>query len=294
MPGLVTRKLAAFFEYVEGAPGAEGPVQTLGLKNLRMSAKILTAGSFAMGECHLRIWGMTLSQMNQLSTLGVPIEVFRRNTLTLYAGDSTDQQLPQVYEGTIVNAWFDGSVPSEPVFQVLVKPGVIENLQPLAATSYPGSFNVASAIGTLAGQMGLGFENNGVTAVLSAGYYPGTGRQQAYKIAQAAGISIVIENGVLAIWPANASRQGDVPVISPNNGMMGYPGFTSLGISVRTLFNKSFRYGALVDVQGSILPQANNRWKIVTLAHDLEALVPGGAWSSELQLVNPAGPTRLP
>jgi hypothetical protein len=88
-----------------------------------------------------------------------------------------------------------------------------------------------------------------------------------------------------------------VPRIAPDTGMVGYPTYTSTGLIVNTVFNPVVRQGALVKVESSLVP-ACGTWKVVSVTHDIEALMPSGKWLTQLQVAAPgyvAVPTsRLP
>lgn len=284
----VARQLQAKFQYGTGAEG-EGAFKTLQLRDLRMSARVVAAGGISMGELNLNIWGMTLAQMNELSTLGTKIQLVRRNFVTLLAGDA-EGGFSQVYEGTIYSAWADLNSAADVVFRVIAHAGLFENMAPVAASSYPGAADVAVVMADLAGKMGLGFENGGVTGVtLQSPYFPGTGRQQAARCAQAAGINWVIDNGTLSIWPQGGARPGSNVLISAATGMVGSPQFTANGLLVKMLFNKALRFGTTATVQSTVVPpQVNGKqWRVATLAHDLECQLPGGAWFTEALVVPP-------
>lgn len=284
---LVQRLLQATFVYGTGPNGEAGVAPPLTVKNLRMSAKITVAGGLSMGELQLRVWGMRLSDMNQLSTLGKQIQLANRNQIFLAAGD-TLRAPAQVYAGTIFSAWFDGKGAPDVTFNVIGHMGFIEQMKPVGAVSYSGSFNVASALQALAGQMGWAFENHGVTSVLPPGYYPGTARDQVLRIVEHAGLEASLDDNTLAIWPPGGSRGDTGITLTPTNGtMIEYPEFTQLGTIVRAVFNPAYRFGALVNVAGSQLTPANTTYKIATLRHDLDALLPHGQWATEMLLVPP-------
>lgn len=267
-------------------PGPDASFEPVTVRGLRATVNAVISGGVQMGQMHLRIWGMRLSDMNQLSTMGTAVQLVSRNKVTVFAGDE-GQPLSKVYVGTVLHAWFNGSAAPNVVFECIASAGALEAIKPIDPTSFPGSFSVAAALEKLAGQMENAFENGGVTATLPGGYYAGTARQQAYKIAESVPINIMIDNGVLAIWPKNGERTGANPVISPETGMVGYPEFMVQKIKVVSIFNRNFKYGALITVQGSQLPQANGRFAIVSMTHNLASLVPGGPWFTELELSNP-------
>lgn len=69
---LIRRLIDATFELGEGSYGTSGS-NNVTLSGLRVSANVQNAGGRAMGSADVRVWGMTLSKMNQLSTLGMVV-----------------------------------------------------------------------------------------------------------------------------------------------------------------------------------------------------------------------------
>jgi hypothetical protein len=255
------------------------------LDELRMSAKIVKAGGPSMSSLNLQIWGMTLSQMNSLSTLGMIPHLTTNNTITLQAGDS-ENGVAVVFQGTIVNAFSDFQAQPEVAFHVEAKAGMIQAVKPIPASSYPGTTDVATIMSSLASQGGLAFENNGVTSKLPSSYYFGAVRTQIQKVAVDAGIEAIIDGGKLIIWPKGQSRGGVVPLISAATGMINYPSYSSYGIYVSTLFNKDIAFGGRVKVDSALDP-ANGEWVVYSLDHDLTANYPNGPWFSNIGAARP-------
>lgn len=312
---LVTRKLQITFTL--GAGGAtpkfaESGTNTLTLSGVRAQATILKAGGPSMGTMQLVVYGMTLSQMNQLSTLGMKLQLYQKNTVTVTAGD--DQSgMGTVFVGNITNAYANLNAQPEVGFVVEAHVLAAAAVIGAATASYNGSTDVATIMSSLATQMGLNFENNGVSTKISSPYLPGSLRDQALKVVRTAGISWNGgDGGVLAIWPRGGSRGGAVPVVAPppEGGMIGYPTFTAQGITVRALFNPSISFGSKIQVKSSIQQQlttalnnpnqapqgsggttqdrASGTWAIFGLTHELSTLTPGGKWESIMQCYNPA------
>ena len=277
------RQLTLTFTLGQGTFGTTGK-NSVKLSTLRASAKITKAGGPSMGTAVVDVYGMSLSQMNQLSTLGFMPTLIRRNTLMIAAGDVGDTPAT-VFIGTITNAWFDGTSGPDVLFRVEAHTGLIESVSMMPPSSYSGPATASVIMSSLATQMGLTFENGGVTAVLASPYFWGSPRQQAQACALAGNFEWVIDNGVLAIWPKGQSRNKQAPLIAPP-ALQGYPQFTSKGISVVTLFNPAVGYGAPINVQ-SQLPAACGTWVVYSLDHDLESRVPHGRWSSTIGAARP-------
>lgn len=256
------------------------------ISNLRTSCHAVAAADKAMAELDLLIYGMTLSHMNELSTLGWVAQKPGADQVTVFAGDSNGMSL--VYQGTIWQAVSDFQGGPNLPFHVVAHAGTREaalNIKPTSINNK--SADVAGLMSQLAGQMGLQFENSGVNVKVAYPYLPGSARAQAAALAEHANINWTIDRGTLAIWPSDGSRQGDAPLISPQTGMVGYPSWSSVGIKVKTLFNNDLKLGGQIQIQSSITP-ANGTWTISRIEHNLQAFTPNGEWFTTIEAWNPS------
>lgn len=281
----VERLINVTFQLGTGTFG-DGASDTVKLSGLRASAHVIKAGGNALGAMQLRLWGMTLDKMNQLSTLGQVVTQQRKNIVTVEAGNA-QSGMGVVFQGTIYQAWADFlNMPDVP-FHVVANAGLYEGIKPIAPSSFRGATDVVTVMSGIASQMNLPFQNSGVSGVqLHDAYFPGTGREQAQRCADAAGINFTIDNGIFAIWPKGQGRGQQVPMVSPDTGMIGYPSYTSMGVVVTTLFNPSISFGSKVQIQSSLQP-ACGMWVIYSLAYDLESMLPGGHWLMRFEAAPP-------
>lgn len=281
-------------------PAADSP------QNLRMSATIQKAGGLAMNTANIKIFGLTLEQMNQLSQLKQPIASARTNVITLSAGD-TETGLSTVFTGNITESWPNMEGAPDVYLEVSAQTGVVDAMRPVPPTSYSGPTDVATIIAGLATQMDLGFVNNGVSVILPPCYFPGSARDQALAAAQHANINIAWDDGTtiqqsgssdnptntqggsagsglpkIIIWPKGGTIGGQVPLISAETGMVGYPTVTQAGIIVTSVFNPNLAFGGAFECK-SILTVANGQWGIFNITHELESETPGGRWFTRVE-----------
>lgn len=306
--GFSQKKLNVTFVLGTGTFGSTGKNQAK-LEGLRMGCQIRRAGGVAMSTASLTIFGMTLDMMNQLNTLGLVATTVRRNSVQVEAGD--EDGMTVVFTGTITNAYTDfNSMPDVP-FRVEAHTGLIDAVAPTAPQSFPNPTKASDILAGIAGQMGVPFENNGVTTVLPPSYFYGSLRNQALAVVEHAGcLWNGVEDGTLAIWNPGQSRGGQAPLISKDTGMYGYPSFSSNGISLRTIFNPSIGFGKKIVVESALddvlvkAQQTNTNaktpsskkqttWVVFDLNHNLEAQMPRGNWFSDLQ-ASPVGTTAAP
>lgn len=279
MMAFVERLINVQFTLGTGTFGTTGS-NTVTISGLRISATLNIVAAPSMAQAQCRIFGMTLSQMNDLSAVTTQAFRLRKNVLTLSAGDATNG-MSVVFIGIVTDAWADLNAAPDVAFNVFSQTGLDNALAPAVPTSYPGQVNAADVMQTLATQMGYGFQNNGVSVIMATPYFPGTPRDQVMRCAETAHIDWVIDKNVLAIWPQGSNRGAANVVISPETGMVGYPTYMSNGISLKTLYNPNIEICKTVQVK-SQLDVASRDWIVQSVSHTLESNVPNGAWFTSL------------
>lgn len=295
-PNPVTNAPSYFSQATAGTTNSN----TLTITGARVSARIQMAGTPAGSKAQVDVFGMTPSQMNELSTLGLVFQLVQHNTLTIKAGDAVNG-MSIAYIGTVQYACPDYSKSPEVSFHFDCQAGQSNAVQPTNPTTYPSSFDVGTAMSSLAAQASLGFENNGIKQQLPPGIYRGSVRDQIIKMATDAGIQADPDArgasgmNVLAIWPKGGSRHLVAPLVAPPpaGGMIGYPSYTQQGILIRNRYNPQIAFGGQIQVQSS-LQRASGTWNVLRLDHSLDSLVENGLWESSMWCFNPKYPNPIP
>lgn len=132
--------------------------------------------------------------------------------MTIKAGDAGGT-MSTVFTGIITAGFMDANSMPDVAFRFEAFVLAYDAAKPIPPTSKPGRVAVSDLMSGLASQMGLTFENNGVTATLMNPYLPGTAYQQARAVAQHSRTKWIADCGTLAIWPPGGSRQGDATQI---------------------------------------------------------------------------------
>ena len=276
MSGFQHRRLDVAFALGKGTFGEDGTQNTVTLSGLRVSVAIVKPGAPNYSEAQIRVYGMRLSDMNQLTMLGKPLDYSRLNHIAVSAG-TDGGPMAIAFQGNIQQCWADmNSAPQVPLIVHAVDNGELA-MMPIPATSYKGPVDVATAMAGLARQAGLSLENNGVSVMLDNSYLSGAVGEQIKSVAEHAHINHIIENDKLIIWPMDGVRGGLIPLISPETGMVGYPAFTAGGLVIKTLYNPTILFGAQIEVKSELTP-ACGLWRVNYMSHDLEADTPGGQW----------------
>lgn len=261
------------------------PAKTLTGK--RVSARIVNAGDPSLAQAEVAIYGMTLSDMNTLSTIGTQLNQASKNFMSIYAGDD-ESGLKLVYQGTIYMAWMDGQAQPEVPFRVVGIAGYYQAVESAPPTSVQGTADVDQIFTHLAAQMGMVYE--GKTGIkVSNPYLPGSPLEQVRRLAQAAGVTWTIENNTLVVTKPGTPRvnSGNV-TLSPETGLVGYPSFNQAAIVARSYFNSDLKLLGQVTLKSQIQP-ANGTWNIVNLVHEIESEMPDGAWFSIVTMTTVGG-----
>jgi hypothetical protein len=263
---------------------------TLTLAGYRVSAVIDYPGGASSVSAQISVYGMNLSDMNTLASLGQPQYRNNLNQVSILAGDA-ENGMSLVFQGTLQAAIPNFSAAPRVGFDMTAFGFYDIMMTPVPPASFGGAANVATIMASFAANAGLGFENSGVSVVLSNPYFPGTLGQQIKACARAANINFILDptkgpTGTLAIWPKNGVRSGTVGSIGPQTGMIGYPRYAIYGIDVDMLFNPNLVFGGQLKVASSLGP-ANGTWAIYQITHQIESLTPGGDWLTTVSCWSP-------
>lgn len=269
------------FQLGKGNFGNSG-FNTVKLTNLRVVVNLTLATLPSQGILSMRVYGMTLDQMNKLSQAGLQWAQ-RGNSVLIEAGDA-QAGMSAIFNGGIREAYpsFD---PPDSVFVVNAYGTDAQvQLAPIPGTSTNTSSDGATILKSICSQVGLTLENNGVQVILPVSYFWGSAWQQISQCIKAMDCASSLDsvNHVLAIWPKTSGRNtAQVPIISANTGMINYPDFMQNRVIVRTLFDPSIKFGGTMQIQ-SQFSAANGNWLINQIDYVLSSRLPNGPWEMRI------------
>jgi hypothetical protein len=290
---LVQRLININFTLSNGSFAGSGS-NSLTLSGLRVHADMHFPGGSDMNTLQAEVYGMTLSHMNDLMTYGaIPLNT-GKNMVTVLAGDAMSG-MNQVFKGNVVNAWGDFQGMPDVPFHVFGSGPMNAAVATVPPTTKKGAVSATTLMENLANQIGMQFENNGVTTQLSNPYYPGTAREQLLALVRDSGCEWNgMENDVVSVWPVGSSRAGGSGAIPVNKdtGMVGYPMFNAQGVVVKVLYNPQIKYGTEIQVTSDLTGSttsgnvtvgggtsgANGTWTVQSIDYALDSLVPNGQW----------------
>lgn len=281
MPSFNNKKSLRFVISLKTGKFGSSENNVVTLQGFRAVVEIDKAGGVQMSTLRAKIYGVSQSDMNSITTTQWKPETWLANTVEVFAIDGTTETL--VFAGNIVNAWGDYQGMPDVFLHIQAQAAFYGALAPIPPKSYKGAVSVATVMASIAKDLGLAFENNGVASQIVDLYLPNTALEQAKDLARMAGIGLYIDDKTLAITPTPSGPRGDIiPVISPQSGLIGYPTFDGIGVNFQTLFSPSVTFGGRISLTTDI-KQAAGEWVVVSMAHRLESEKPGGAWFSTIR-----------
>ena len=261
--------------------------KTLSLKGLRCIANITNpGGNSAYGSLQLKVFGMTLAQMNEYSTIGSNMVAAQNTSVVVDAGNESDVALQQVFSGTIISSFIDFASVPDVSFNCSAVTGYFAKANTISSNSFNGSHNAEDIIQALALTNGFKFQKNGAHAVLQNQNVYGSAVDQMQTIANNAAIPLKIENNTVYIWANNGNVDNVIIEVSPTTGLVGYPSYWMGGFTVKSEFKPLIANGRTIKLTSSI-PKANGLFPIHSCTHDISTLTPDGAWFTTSQL-NPS------
>lgn len=258
----------------------DGTNDSVTLTGLRSSVELTATGGESLPMLNCRIYGLPLSMMNQLTRVGPINTVNGFNSISVSAGN-VGFPLSLAFTGIIYQAFADMQAQPDAALNIMALPVADLFVTAGVSSSFPGAVDVSDICAGFAKAMGLDFESNGVSVILNNVNVSGSLITQLKAVVEAAGIYFTVERGVLAIWPSDGYRSTEVPVISPASGMVGYPVYSSMGMTVTSEFIPSANLGGQVKVESSLTP-ASGLWNIFSVIHQLESQSPNGAWFTQI------------
>jgi hypothetical protein len=302
------------------------------ISGLRVQCHTEIAVGIGMGRAQVRVYGMTKNDMLQLSSvirLASGKLVTRFNRLLITAGDlplsGPAQPLAKIFQGQITSAMIVLLDQPNSIFEVTAHTGSFEASEMIDPTSYAGPIAAEQVLQTLASNANYTFENNGCHEILTDPYFVGSIRDQMTQCIRATKTFEWngLDNGTLAIWPKGGFRAEstsgnntiatptvtpastgnqivvtaplELPLISPDTGMVGYPTTWNLAgtLVVTTEFNFDLKLGRRCKIQNAIdpetgqseLPFADGIYVMQSIEHDLESEMPDGAWFTTLHAI---------
>lgn len=266
-----------------------------GIRSVASIQSVIGGDTAFGGRALLQLWGMKPSDMAQLSTLGFDQAKINKNKVSVFAYDEGDSaNAVQVFSGGIFVAHINYNAMPDVSLTLECYATIGLQTQVVSPTSVKGSGDVAAMLQGLCAACDppMTLVNNGVSAKLVNPAYTGSAFDQITSICCDAGIPHTIVDGKLTIWPNGTNVGGVVIETGPNDGMVGYPEYTQIGIDITMEFNPEIQLGRQIKIKQASgdkplpVPGVPGTFWINVVEHELSSQMPGGSWFTHASVSN--------
>ena len=249
------------------------------IEGLATKVDVQKAGLPEKNTAHIQIANLSLAEMEQLTFLAFRAQESRKNKILVEAGEK-GQRLSTVFKGDITSSFPDFSS----------APDIYLNIEAMTAgwslrinsspTSIDGEAPANDLFAQLANEAGFNYINFGIKSSVKYTTLTGSPIEKAQQLAKEINCELIIddESFITQEW---GTPYGEAVVLGADCGLLGYPAFTSEGISGRCFFTPALRYGGQIKLVTD-LPKASGYWKITSLSHSLSAYT-DGEWASSFE-----------
>jgi len=279
--------------------GGSDKLEIQGIRSVASIQSVLGGDTAFGGSALLQLWGMKPSDMAQLSTLGFNMSRYNKNRITVYAYDiGSENSQVEVFTGGIFTARINYNAMPDVSLELECSATIGLQAQSVAGTSVQGPGDVATMLQGVCAACDppLTLMNTGVTAKLANHAVGGSAFDQIDDICCAAGVPYKVQGDTLTIWPNGTNVDGVTVTTGPENGMVGYPEYTQMGLDVTMAFEPEVQPGRQLKILKSTaandlpVPGVPGTFWINIVAHELSSEMPDGPWFthasvSEIQIV---------
>ena len=257
--------------------------RTLVYEGVETHVSIEKPGEPDQNKATVEMFNLSMDAMRDMTTLSFRPLQTKKNLIVIFAGDETEG-MSLCFAGEIDTAYADFSGAPTIKMHIEAAAGSYPSLKASPPIAVKGSQSAASLIEQFAKESGYTFLNNGVSASVKNAVLNGSPVQKMRAVAGMVGCELLIDDNVVKIQPYDKGLdEGNAVLMSKDSGMLGYPTFTSEGISLKCLYNPDLQLGGMIEVD-TVVPGAKGTWKITKLSHSLVANATSpGDWFSSIE-----------
>jgi hypothetical protein len=246
----------------------------------RMRISVRQGGN-QFGNAKVEIFGMKLDDMNQIARLWR--ESMSPTNLDMLSIDVWDgDNFISFFTGVITWSAVDAS--GMPQVKLVVEANAGMALMNMTASPYTnaGPVKMSDALKAIAllGQFTVTYDAAAVDPLLTDVHVEGAPMDQIRVLMNhfSKDLTWFTSLNVVVVRATNAPLGGDPITISKDNGLVGYPVYSTSGLQFQTLFNPQIVPGRALNVVSNFDFIQRTKWVASVLAHALDANLPGGQW----------------
>ena len=248
---------------------------TITLDNCRANVKVENGSMASGGGASFTIYGMSGELISALATIGT--DGYNQGDgvrvgVEIYANDSL------VFSGRVNYVYADmNEVPNVGInFRAAGSVNLSRSIAP--DFSFKGTMELSDILEGICKQSNFTFVNGGVTGTQTNGYYSGTPLKQIRDLCNGGILRFSVNGRTVTAWDKYTGKISKIRAqVSPENGLIGYPVYTSSGLTIQTQFSPYIAIGEQLRLETS-LPGASGDYVANMVTHFLTSWEKNGAW----------------
>lgn len=266
-------------------PDANGntTTQTYRFQDHRMRINVRQGGA-QFGNAKLEIFGVPLKAMNQIARLWLEaLTPLGTDTVQVDVFDGRDY-VP-FFQGVIAWSAVNASRMPQVSLDIEANSGMALMIQPASPYATGSTVLLKDALTTIAAPAGFAVDYPDTVPQfqLSQVRVTGTPLEQIGELMnQYPQLTWNVSLQRIQIRAALAPIDSNSVRIAADNGLMGYPVYSTSSLTLSTLFNPKITPGVALDVQTEFDFVNRTVWVASVLNHMLEPNMPGGQWTTQI------------
>lgn len=272
------RKLEFIFD-LDGGHFDDNGTDNITLSNVKAVARLGAYLGLEGLTAEFSLFGLSLELMSMLSAKGLGVFTSRSDKFKV----KIKYKESIIFQGGIISAWSDMNAAPEPALNFQAVAALDLMKQSAKAYSQPGVVKVADILISIASTAGISIVLNDLGDMTSRPnpHIEGSPYEQLTRTCFAYDLNFYFdENNTFNVWLKK--RGGISPLVSKDNGLIGYPVFVQNGIMFNTLYSPMLSAGREVQLITD-LPNATGTYMLTSVNHSLSSWVAGGQWHSLCQ-----------
>ncbi|XWJ90277.1 baseplate hub protein [Phytobacter ursingii] len=247
----------------------------ISISNVAATVSCQSSGNLFGTQVNVSIYGLGIELLAALSSkaMGLYGPDTEKVSLNIYVEDIT------IFAGFLTTSVANMAVPNAALLITATANADLQN-KTASPFSYNGATPLTSALTAICKNAGyspliVGLEGK----TLTNPHYSGSVFDQLEQICYDMKISMSVMSPKISFWDAEKERDTVIPLVSPENGLVGYPLFSNGGVMFQTQFSSLLTTGRRIQLLTS-LPHASGNYTLTNVTHELSSWVEDGPWHS--------------
>lgn len=253
------------------------------IDGLPITARIDKTGGFdALHQSDITIRGLSMDKMAQMTVLEYEHRGERINDIVVEAREGDDEWF-QVFAGNTLSATPQINTDGTVDFNIHAVSGGCAISKVVLPTSIKEPLKAEALFGQFANEGEIQYRPLGDLGITVGNcVFTGSPKEKMKQLATMIGCDAFIDDNVLVTKKYDGETYPEVPVVSVETGMLGYPRYTTQGISFRCLLRKDIKFAGWIKMQSTIKSYCNT-WQVMKISLKLDAYYPhGGDWHMDV------------